>query len=158
MRAYQVFGSMPAERAVQVLAAVAEKAPRAYAAALAAAGAAMKARPVFLRRQPPEKRAEMVRRCLSRVSANALAEELLATYFVDCRQELLVEWLDLLGLAHEEGILEENAPDEPPEAELAQKIKTFLAGEDPEDRSLLLRAFAAQDAVDWPTLEKSLEG
>ena len=157
MRAYQVFGSMSAERAAHVLGAVAEQAPGTYTSALAAASAAMKARPVFLRRQPPEKRAEAVRRCLSRVNANTLAEELLATYFVDCRKELLIEWLDLLGLAHEEGILEADAPAQPEAPELRKKIDEFRGGEGAEDRALLLQAFAAQDAVDWPDLEAALE-
>lgn len=159
MRAYQIFGSMPAERAVQVLDALAEKAPTTYTSVLAAAGAAMKARPVFVRRQPPAKRAEMMRRCLSRVNANALAEEVLATYFLDCRKELLTEWLDLLGLAHEDGILEGDAPPEPPADELRDKIQRFLVAESPdsgEDRKLLLGAFAAQGAVEWPTLEAAL--
>jgi len=157
MRAYQVFASMSADRAVHVLGAVAEKAPGAYASALAAASAAMKARPVFLRRQTPEKRAEAVRRCLARVNANALAEEMLATYFVDCRKELLAEWLDLLGLAHEEGILEESAPEQPDTPELRKKIEEFRGGEGSEDRVLLLHAFAAQDAIDWPDLDAALE-
>ncbi len=159
MRAYQMFGSMPPERAAHVLGALAEKAPATYTSVLAAAGAAMKARPVFLKRQPPEKRAEAMRRCLARVNANALAEEVLATYFIDCRKELLTEWLDLVGLAHEDGILEADAPPEPPEPELREKITAFLgAGAEDEDRRLLLGAFAAQDAVDWPTLEAALAG
>ena len=82
MRAYQVFASMAPERAADVLGVLAEKAPGAYTAALAAASAAMKSRPRFLARQPAAKRAEAVRRCLSRVVANDLAGEVLATYFV----------------------------------------------------------------------------
>ena len=156
MRAFQVFGSMAPERAVAVLETLAKEAPRAYTSALAAAGAAMKARPVFLARQTPEKRAEAVRRCLSRVAANDLAEELLATYFLDCRKALLVEWLDALGLEHEEGILKVDAPPEPPPAELEKRVAAFLAGDDAGDRDLLLRAFAAQEAVEWPTLEEAL--
>ncbi len=156
MRAYQVFASMAPERAAAVLGVLAEAAPGAYTSALAAASAAMKARPRFLARQPAPKRAEAVRRCLSRVAANDLAGEILATYFLDCRKELLVEWLDALGLEHEEGVLEADAPAEPPAEEIRKRVESFLEGEGREDRELLLRAFAAQEAVDWPALEEAL--
>jgi len=158
MRAYQVFASMAPDRAAEVLGVLAEKAPAAYTSALAAASAAMKSRPKFLARQAASRRAEAVRRCLSRVVANDLAGEILATYFLDCRKELLIEWLDAVGLEHEEGILTADAPPEPAAEEIRKRVQGFLEGEGREDRQLLLRAFAAQDAVEWPTLEAALQG
>jgi hypothetical protein len=97
-----------------------------------------------------------VRRALSRVGANAVASEMLAVYFLECRKELLIEWLDRVGLKHEEGTLEQDLPPEPPAAELDRALAAFLgAGGDP-DRNLLLRAFAAQDAIEWPGLDARL--
>jgi hypothetical protein len=115
-------------------------------------------------RQPHAKRAELVRRALARVAASAVAEELLAVYFLDCRKELLVEWLDAVGLEHEDGTLKADAPPCPEAGKLAKAVERFRGaasqGGDPGDRAereLLLRAFAAQTAVDWPALEKLLE-
>lgn len=153
MRSFQVFASMSPERAVELLHALNEKAPGIYAQAVAAASAAMKARPVYLMRQPPEKRAHAVRRALSRVAANPVAGELLAVYFLECRKELLVSWLDTLGLAHEDGTLQEDAPPQPEKAKLDAAVDAFLAVDEDPDRLLLLAAFAAQDAVDWPDLD-----
>jgi hypothetical protein len=163
MRAYQVFGRMNDAEASRFLAVLAEKAPAFHVQALGAAAAAMRARPQYLMRQPHEKRAELVRRSLARVAASAVAEELLAVYFLDCRKELLVEWLDAVGLEHEDGTLKADPPC--PEAKkLAKAVERFRGAAggdgDPGDRAereLLLRAFAAQTAVDWPALEKLLE-
>jgi hypothetical protein len=113
----------------------------------------MKARPIYLQRQPFEKRAEAVRRTLSRVATNQIADEVLAVYFLECRKELLVEWLDLVGVKHKDGTLEADAPPPPAEKKLRDAVAKFRAEASDPDRELLLRAFAAQDAVEWPVLD-----
>ena len=154
MRAYQVFAAMSPEMAEQLLRTLSQAAPGAAAQALAAASAVMKARPAYLARQPVEKQAAAVRRCMARVASNPLAEEILAVYFLECRKELLIEWLDSAGVNHEDGTLADEAPAQPEAAALEQAIERFRSGDGPEERELLLRAFAAQSAVDWPDLER----
>jgi hypothetical protein len=156
MRAYQVFASLPPERAPDLFALLREKSPLVFQQALAVASAALKARPVYLARQPFEKQAEAARRALSRVAANVVAEEVLASYFLQCQADLLVEWLDSLGLAHEKGTLSEERPAEPPPDVLRKAVDALRAKGDDWNRELLLRAFAAQDAIDWPALETLL--
>ena len=153
MRSYQVFAGMAPDHAQSMLRAVAERSPVMFAQALHAASSAMKARPVYLKRQPFERRAEAIRRALARVAANPIAEELLAVYFLECRRELLVEWLDAVGLEHDEGSLESDAPPQPPKGRLEQAAEGFRSPSDDPDRELLLRAFAAQGAIEWPVLE-----
>jgi hypothetical protein len=104
-----------------------------------------------------------VRRALARVAASDVAEELLAVYFLDCRKELLVEWLDAVGLEHEEGSLKADSPACPEPARLDAALERFRGAAKPDgdagdrfERELLLRAFAAQTAVDWPALEQKL--
>jgi hypothetical protein len=90
------------------------------------------------------------------VTSNPVAGEILAVYFLECRKEILVEWLDAVGLEHEEGTLKADAPPPPPQPELRKALESFLAVDDDPDRPLLLAAFAAQDAIDWPDLEALL--
>lgn len=163
MRAYQVFSRMTDEEASRFLGVLAEKAPAFHVQALGAAAAAMRARPQYLLKQTHEKRAQAVRRALARVAASAVAEELLAIYFLDCRKELLVEWLDALGLEHSEGALKADAPPCPEPGKLAAALEGFRGAAGPDgsegdraERELLLRAFAAQTAIDWPLLEEAL--
>ena len=160
MRSYQVFSAMSPEEATRVMRGLAEGSPAMFRQAVDAAAIAGKARPSFLRKQPFERRAQAVRRALARVAANAVADELLAVYFLECRKELLLEWLDLLGLEHDDGTLKQDAPGEPPPEQLSAALEKYRAagGEgDAADRELLLRAFAAQAAIEWPGLDAALE-
>jgi len=162
MRPHQLFAKMAPEQARALLDALKEKAPIAWAQAIGLTAGALKARPVFVQRQPPERRSELIRKALGRVVSDVIAEEMLAVYFLECRNELLVEWLDALGLAHEKGTLTgDDAPPEPP----ADQLESALAGyrgkatdADRADRELLLQAFAAQTSIEWPALEKLLAG
>ena len=156
MRSYQVFARMAPEEAERMLRVLSKDAPAMFRQAVDAAAISIKARPVFLRNQAFELRAKTIRRALSRVSTNLVADELLAIYFLECRKPLLLEWLDLVGLAHEDGTLKDDTPAEPAEADLAAAVAKYRgAGDDP-DRELLLRAFAAQSAIDWPKLDALL--
>jgi hypothetical protein len=158
MRSYQVFGAMKPERAVTMMRRLSKESPGMFRQAVDAAAISIKARPVYMRRQPFEKRAEAVRRSLARVIANPVADELLAVYFLECRKDLLTAWRDGVCLAHEDGTLEDDAPAEPAPEVLEKAVDEFLATDDDEDRDLLLRAFAAQQVVDWPALEARLSG
>lgn len=156
MRAYEIFAWMQPEDVERMLVVLSEKQPAFYAQALGAAAAAMKARPGYLLKQPMSKRAVAVRRALARVVANEVAEELLAVYFLDCKKDILVEWLDAVGLEHDEGTLQEDEPPCPDEAKLKEALAGFRKADDGPDRELLLRAFAAQRSVHWPKLEELL--
>lgn len=160
MRPFQLFAAMPPEQFRGFLDALKEKAPIGYAQSLGLTAGVLKARPVFLQRQPVERRAELVRKALGRVMSNVVAEEMLAVYFLECRNELLTEWLDELGLEHEKGMLKgEDAPPEPPASKLASALEAFRKkanDDDRADRELLLKAFAAQTSITWPEFEKLL--
>jgi hypothetical protein len=160
VRPYQLFAAMKPEQARALLEVLKEKAPIAWAQALGLTAGAIKARPVFLQRQPPERRAELMRKALSRVASDPIAEEMLAVYFLECRNELLVDWLDRIGVEHEKGSLSGD-PAEPPAAKLREALEGFrkAAGDDADaaDRELLLRAFAAQSSIAWPALDALLK-
>jgi hypothetical protein len=156
MRSYQVFASMKPEEAERMLRVLSKESPAMFRQMVDAAAVSIKARPVFLRNQPFELRAKTIRRALARVSANLVADELLAIYFLECRKALLLEWLDGIGLAHVDGTLKDDEPAQPAESELVAAVTRYRgAGDDP-DRELLLRAFAAQAAIDWPALDALL--
>ena len=157
MRPHEIFAAMPPEQTASFFAALAEECPAVFQQAVHAAAQAMKSRPQYLLRQPMEKRAAAVRRALARVASGPFAEEVLASYFLECRKKVLVAWLDQVGLKHEDGVLEDDSPECPPEKKLAQHVKAFLGKSKDPDRPLLLAAFAAQSAIDWPALDELLE-
>lgn len=156
MRSFQVFAAMSQEEALAFFTRIKKSAPTLFVQSVHAASAALKSRPAFLLKQPFDKQVSAVRRALSRVAANPLADETLAMYFLEVRKDLLTEWLDAVGLEHEDGSLLEDAPGEPEAESLEAAVDKFRAADDDPDRELLLRAFAAQGAVEWPALEARL--
>ena len=147
---------MSAARAESFLTELRQEAPPVARMALAAAANAFKLRPQYLKKQPRAKQAEWMRKALARSTMVTTAEQILAEYFLDHQKDLLVEWLDCAGIAHQDGVLEEATPECPEPAKLRAAVKQFLGGENPERRGLLLAAFAAQSAVSWPDLEELL--
>jgi hypothetical protein len=154
MKPHQVFARMTPERAVELLGAIKQKLPAVYTQAVGAACVTLHARPQFMMKQPADKRAHFVRQALSRVAAAPIAEEVLAAYFLEVKRDLLVEWLDAVGVEHENGALKQDEPPCPPRAELEAALARFRAGEGSADRELLIEAFAAQSAVSWPLLDE----
>lgn len=131
---------------------ISDEAPAVFKQTVATAATTLKFRPQYLWKQPMPKRVESVRRVMSRAGSNSLAEELLAIYFLKCRLDLLTQWLDLLGLTHEDGILTDDEIACPDAPDLEKKLAEFRSGKD-EDCELLLQVFAGQAAIDWPRLD-----
>ena len=101
MRPHQIFAEMTPDKCEQVMGRISEEAPEVFRQTVTTAATALKFRPQYLLKQPIPKRVASVRRVLARSASDPLAEELLAIYFLKCRLELLTEWLDLVGLAHQ---------------------------------------------------------
>ena len=156
MRSNEIFARMSTERAVAFLEEVKREARPVAQIALGAAAQAFRLRPEFLRRQPKQRQAEWMRKALGRTVGAPLAEELLATYFLEHHLDLLKEWLDLIGIEHEEGQIQSESLEAPAPDVLRGAVEQFRKGDQPERRELLLLAFAAQSAVDWPELESLL--
>ena len=157
MRAHQIIGGLSPEDFERLMEALRGEAPEAVQSTTIAAAAILKFRPKFLLKQAPKKRLASVKSALSRLNANDMAEELLAVYFLKCKLDLLTEWLDLMGLEHEDGILTQEEVPCPDAAELEKKVSDFRGKDDDVDRPLLLRVFSAQTAIEWPALDELLD-
>jgi hypothetical protein len=155
MRPHEIIAQLTPERCEEILTRISAEAPDVFRQTVASAAAALKFRPQYLAKQPLPKRIASIRRVLVRPASGPLAEELLAVYFLRCRLDLLREWLDLVGLEHEDGVLTADEVPCPDASLLEEKVKTLRSGEDP-DCELLLRVFAAQSAIDWPALDEIL--
>lgn len=156
MRSNEIFAGMSAKEAAGFLAELKQDAPDVARLALGVTAEAFRLRPEFLKRQPRDKQAEWMRRALGRTVGAPLAEEILATYFLEHEIELLKELLDAFEVPHEDGRLEQLEPPSPSAKTLQSAVAKFRKGDRPEKRELLLRAFAAQSSVEWPGLEELL--
>ena len=158
MRSNEIFAAMSSEEALGFLDQMRSEAPEVARIALAAAAEAFRLRPEFLKRQPRPRQAEWMRRALGRTIGAPLAEEVLATYFLEKERDLLVELLDALGVPHDEGRLSHGEQTCPEPKALDKAVQKFLGGDRKDKRRLLLHAFAAQASIEWPDLEALVQG
>jgi hypothetical protein len=115
--------------------------------------ATFRVRPVFLGKQPFPKRCQMIKKAMALKSNSEAAGDVLAAFFLEQYSKEVSELLDALGVEHEDGALKQAAPPQPAKKKLDTVVKKFLGGEKPLIRSVLVKTFAAQSAVDWPALD-----
>jgi hypothetical protein len=148
-----VFRTMTGEEAQLLLGEMRAELRELYRQAERVAAGTLRLRPVYLGRQPWPKRCEMIRKALA-LRKNAEADsEILATFFMERYAKDVAELLDALGVEHDEGVLKETNPAPPAEDVMKKVVREFPAGEHAAQRAILLRAFAAQGAIDWPVLD-----
>ena len=128
----------------------------AYKSTLAAVAQARHVRPIFLERQPrPQRHAEMTA-TLARPALDAAAGGLLRVWLLKKYKAMLVDFLDALGLKHEDGVVE-NLPAEMDDARLKSALATLLAKYPPEAVAVYLNAFNEMNEANWANLKTMLE-
>ena len=128
-----------------------------YKAALQAVANARKLRLVFLERQPrPQRHATMVS-ALNRPQLEMEAGTLLRTWLVKKYKDMLVDFLNSLGLEHEDGVVE-SLPETMEDEKLKAAVEALLAKYPHEVVGVYLNAFNDMNEANWPNLKEMLEG
>ena len=118
---------------------------------------ARKLRPVFLERQPrPQRHATMVS-ALNRPQLEMVAGTLLRTWLVKKYKDMLVDFLNALGLEHEDGVVE-SLPQSMEDANLKAAVEGLLEKYPHEVVGVYLNAFNDMNEANWPNLKEMLEG
>ena len=127
-----------------------------YRATLSAVAEARKLRPVFLERQPRAQQHAMMLTTLARPALEAVTGNLIRTWLLKKHKQMLVDFLDALGIAHQEGVVEE-LPETMDEAKVRPAVEALLAKYPPEAVAVYLHAFAGMNETEWPALKALLD-
>jgi hypothetical protein len=118
--------------------------------AVAAIASHMKFRPRSVITLPPDKRAKYLAQ-LPTVT-DTIAARALVNYHLERQRPMMGAFLDLLGIAHENGLIsEENLP-KPDEAKVKQAAADLAAKYPADDVSLYLSTLVSQDPETWDAL------
>lgn len=90
-------------------------------------------RPQSIRKLPFETRAKKGRQWLESQKSPELAYELLGSYLVRTKKEIVTEFLDATGVPHEEGMIEDVEVSRPDGAKIGEALSALDAKHDPED-------------------------
>jgi len=151
----ELLGFMSQDLALQILNNTYENDKAVYRATLAAVAEARKLRPVYLERQPRPQRHSMMLATLAKPSQEAITSALLRAWLLKQYKSMLVDFLDALGIAHKDGVVDE-LPQTMEEAKLRTAVDAILAKYPQEVVAVYLNAFTEMNEVEWPTLDTML--
>ena len=158
MAPHEIFARMSPEVASQLLGFLFEKEKALYKAAVEALAKQRNLRPIFVERKPRNERFAWLQNSLGRRSGDAIAANLLQIWLVEGHAKLLCDFLDGLGIAHDENGTVETLPEAPAKEKLAPVIDDLLTKHDPAVVAIYLNAFQAlNDDGGWATLGELLE-
>jgi hypothetical protein len=156
LTSHELFGFMSPPVALDILTYTHESDKPLYRATLGAVADARKLRPVFLERQPRPQRHATMLATLSRPALDLVAGNLLRTWLLKKHKQMLADFLDALGIAHQEGVVED-LPATMEEAKIRTAVDTLLAKYPPEVVAVYLHAFSEMNTVGWEPLKTMLE-
>ncbi|MGA2180038.1 MAG: hypothetical protein ABSH15_10710, partial [Verrucomicrobiota bacterium] len=112
--------------------------------------------PVFLERQPKTQRHAAMIATLARPALDLVAGSLIRTWLLKKHKTMLVDFLNVLGIKNEEGVVE-NLPESMDDVKLKPAIETLLAKYPPEAVAVYLNAFNDMNEANWANLKSILE-
>jgi hypothetical protein len=129
-----------------------------YQAAITTLAQQRKFRPVFVQQMPTEKRHAWMKEALGRQQNDSVAAHLLQIWFVGGNSKILCDFLDSLGIAHDEHGTLEKIPPAPEIGPIKKAVDETLAKNDPGMVAVYLHAFQAlDDTGGWDSLEAVLK-
>src|SRR5579859_2194786 len=156
LTSHELIGFMSPALAGEILAFSFETDKPMYRATLNAVAEARKLRPVFLERQPRAQRSETILATLTRPNMELIAGNLIRSWLVKKQNAMLVQYLDSLGIAHNEGVVDD-LPASMDDAKLKAAVDGLLAKFPPEAVAVYLNAFNDMNEANWTNLKSLLE-
>ena len=156
LQPHEIFARMPESVSEQLLGYLFEKEKPLYKATIDTLAKQRKLRPVFVERKPRPERHTWMRDALGRKANESHAAQLLQIWLVGAHAKLLCDFLDALGIAHDENGTIEELPSAPEKARLTAAIDKISASHDPGVVAVYMHAFQALDENGWGTLEELL--
>ena len=153
---HEIFAHMPASASAQLFSHLADHEKPLMKATIDALCKQRKLRPVFVERKPKLERFAWMREACGRKQNEGVAAHLLQIWLVGTQKQLLCDFLDGLGIAHDEHGTVEELPAAPEKAKLAEVVNTLLEKHDPAVVAVYLHAFLATSDADWSALDELL--
>ena len=154
---HEIFAHMPKTTANQLLGFLFEKEKPLYKAAIDSLAKQRKLRPVFVEKKPRDERFAWMKESLARKQNEGVAAHLLQIWLVGGHRAVLCDFLDSLGIEHDENGTIDVLPAAPDKTALNKAIDTLFEKHDAAVVVTYLHAFQALDETGWSTLEELLK-
>jgi hypothetical protein len=156
LKSHELFGFMSPALALDILTYLYEADKPLYRATLGAVAEARKLRPVFLERQPRPQRHATMLATLARPALDLVAGNVLRAWLLKKHKQMLADFLDALGIPHQDGVVED-LPPAMDDAKVRAAVDALLGKYPPEAVAVYLHAFSEMNSVGWPQLKAMIE-
>jgi len=157
MKAHQIFQEIQDETARSVFQYLRDEQREVYSASLATLAQNRKLRPVFIQRKPAPEQIDWLVKNVRLKGSNEIAEHVIQLWLMKGHQDLLIEFLDGIGIEHDGEGAAEDLPDEIDEKKLKKTVDEMLDKHDEELVRVYIHVFQLQQHEGWPEIEKLIE-
>ena len=157
MKSYEIFQQMSPSLAVEILGYLQKERGPVFKSVVQTLASQRNLRTVFVERKPPAERYAWIKATLGRKPSDLLAAHLLQAWLLGAEKRMLCDFLDSLGIKHDDDGTVEQLPESPPAEDLRKAIDQLLIKYSPENVAVYLHAFHDMDSsVTWETLGRVL--
>jgi len=113
-------------------------------------------RPVFIQRKPVDAQVDWLVKTAKLKSSDGVVEHVLQVWLLKSHKELLIDFLDAIGVAHDGDGTVDELPDELDADKVGPAIDVLLKDRSPELVATYLWVFQMQKPGGWPALTERL--
>lgn len=157
MRAHQLFQNISPELNAEILTTIREKDRNLYKTSIGSLAAQKKLRPIFIQKKPLDQQIQWAHKTLQLKLCDEMAEHVLQVWLLGCHPEMLIEFLDDMGIEHDGKGSVDNLPEELDSAKLGAAVERLFKNHPAPRVSIYLRLFQLQRPDGWDTLGKLIE-
>jgi len=153
MKAYEIFQNLPLDRGMQILSDIRELEPNSFKATVLTLARDRKLRPVFIQKKPRDQQAAWCLKTLKLRTEDHVAEHILQVWLMKKHPDILVTFLDAVGIEHDgEGMIEGELPESIDQAMVKAGADAIFDKYDDADAALYLHVFQLQTEDGWPEI------
>ncbi len=152
VKAFQLFQAMSPQLAADVFRSLRENSREIYKGALISLANERRLRPVFIQRKSVDAQIDWLVKTVKLKSSDGAAEHILQIWLLKCHKDLLVDFLDAVGVPHDGDGSVEELPDELDAQKVGPAIDKLLETRSPELVATYLWMFQTQKPGGWPPL------
>ena len=157
LKATDIFQRLPAPTVDGMLTHLQSADKPTYRVAIQTLAAARRLRPVFVERKPRPERHAWMQAALARPQNEQISANLLQMWLMGSQSPMLCDFLDSLGIAHDEQGGIDTLPACPDADKLRSAVDTLLAKYPADAVAVYLHSFQGMDIAGWPPLAEILD-
>ena len=157
MKAYQIFQAISPDLGQEIFQTLREEHKDVYKSVLISLAQQKKLRPVFVQRKPASQQIAWLYQTAKLRIADGVTEHLLQLWLLKSKKEMLVAFLDVLEIEHDDEGTVDDLPEELDAAKLKAAVDKLLSDFPAETVTLYLEVFQLQQPGGWQEITSQLE-